>query len=57
MKNRRVSKNELPFVAVAYGLSNIGLSIPEALTPDQIPALPNKREPQLRLDREDIYAK
>jgi len=55
--NTKVAKSELPFVAVAYGLSNIGLSIPEALTPDQIPPLPDKDEPRLRLDRDDIYAK
>jgi hypothetical protein len=53
----KVSKNELPFVAVAYGLSNIGLSIPEAFTPDQIPPLPDKNELRLRLDRDDMYAK
>jgi hypothetical protein len=55
--NTRVSKNELPFVAVAYGLSNIGLSIPEAFTPDQIPPLPDKSGARLRLDRDDMYAK
>ena len=55
--NTKVSKNELPFVAVAYGLSNIGLSIPEAFTPDQIPPLPDKNERRLRLDRDDMYAK
>ena len=57
INNTKVSKNELPFVAVAYGLSNIGLSIPEAFTPDQIPPLPDKSEPRLRLDRDDMYAK
>lgn len=54
---KRVPKNELPFVTVAYGLSNIGLSIPEAFTPDQMPPLPNMREHRARLDRDDIYAK
>lgn len=57
INNTKVSKNELPFVAVAYGLSNIGLSIPEAFTPDQIPPLPDKNEPRLRLDRDDMYGK
>ena len=57
INNTKVSKNELPFVFVAYGLSNIGLSIPEAFTPDQIPPLPNKTGPLLQLDRDDMYAK
>jgi hypothetical protein len=57
INNTKVSKNELPFVAVAYGLSNIGLSIPEAFTPDQIPPLPDRDGPRLNLDRDDMYAK
>lgn len=57
INSTKVSKNELPFVAVAYGLSNIGLSIPEALTPDQIPPLPDQNGPRLRLDRDDMYGK
>ena len=57
INSTKVSKNELPFVAVAYGLSNIGLSIPEALTPDQIPPLPDQNDPRLRLDRDDMYGK
>ena len=57
INNTKVSKNELPFVAVAYGLSNIGLSIPEAFTPDQIPPLPDKNGPRFRLDRDDMYGK
>ena len=57
INNSKVSKNELPFLAVAYGLSNIGLSIPEALTPDQIPPLPDRNGPRLRLDRDDMYGK
>ena len=57
INNTRVSKNELPFVAVAYGLSNIGLSIPEAATPDQIPPMPDRNGPRLRLDRDDMYGK
>jgi hypothetical protein len=55
--NTKVAKNELPFVAVAYGLSNIGLSIPEVLTPEQIAPLPDMRKERARLDKDDIYAK
>jgi hypothetical protein len=51
------AKYELPFLAVAYGLSNIGLSIPEVFTPDQIPPMPDLDEQRLRLDSDDIYAK
>jgi len=53
----KVSKDELPFVTVAYGLSNIGLSIPEALTPDQVPPMREPTQRRKRLDHEDIYAK
>src|ERR1700676_2740480 len=53
----QISLTELPFIAVAYGLSNIGLSIPQAFTPDQIPPLPDKNERRLRLDRDEMYAK
>ena len=55
--NRKVTVDDLPFVTVAYGLSNIGLSIPEALTPDEVPPMPDRSERRHRLDREDIYAK
>jgi len=55
--NKRVTSDELPFVTVAYGLSNIGFSIPEAFTPDQVPPMPDRNEPRLRLDRDDIYGK
>lgn len=54
---RAVSADELPFMTVAYGLSNIGLSIPEALTPDNVPPMPDITERRKRLDHEDIYAK
>jgi hypothetical protein len=53
----KVPKNELPFVTVAYGLSNIGLSIPEVFNPDQIPPMPEMSERRTRLDSDDIYAK
>jgi hypothetical protein len=52
-----IHKDDLPFAMVAYGLSNIGLSIPEAFTPDEVPPLPQYSERRLRLDRDDIYAK
>ena len=55
--NKKISKDELAFVTVAYGLSNIGLSIPEAFTPDEVPPMPDRAERQKRLDHEDIYAK
>jgi len=55
--NKRVTGDELPFITVAYGLSNIGLSIPEALTPDEVPPMPDRNERLVRLDHEDIYAK
>ena len=54
---KRITGDELPFITVAYGLSNIGLSIPEALTPDQVPPMPDRNERRDRLDHEDIYAK
>jgi hypothetical protein len=52
--NAKGPKNELPFVTVAYGLSNIGLSIPEAFTPDQIPPMPEMAGRGMRLNRDDI---
>jgi hypothetical protein len=52
-----VADRDLPFVGVAYGLSNIGLSIPEAFTPDQVPPMLDWTERRERLDRDDIYAK
>jgi len=55
--NTKIAENELPFVTVAYGLANIGLSIPEAFTPDQIPPMPDRAQERMRLDRDDIYAK
>ena len=57
LDGRRITPDELPFITVAYGLSNIGLSIPEAFTPDQVPAMPDQNGPRSRLDHEDIYAK
>jgi hypothetical protein len=55
--DKRIGTDELPFVTVAYGLSNIGLSIPEAFTPDEIPPMPDQTGPRARIDHEDIYAK
>lgn len=52
-----VSRNDLRFLGVAYGLSNIGLSIPEALSPDEIPPMPEQDSTRDRLDRDDLYAK
>jgi hypothetical protein len=55
--NRRITGDDLPFITVAYGLSNIGLSIPEAFTPDQVPSMPDRTARRDRLDNEDIYSK
>src|SRR5205823_5757592 len=30
---------DLPFLAVAYGLANIGISVPEITTPDEMPPM------------------
>lgn len=57
MDKTKVPVNELAFLAVAYGLSNIGLSIPEVSTPDQVPPMPDLGEQRRRLDSNDIYAK
>jgi hypothetical protein len=55
--NRAITAEQLPFASVAYGLANIGLSIPEALTPDQVDPMPLNQARRERLDRDDIYAK
>jgi hypothetical protein len=55
--NKRITGEELRFITVAYGLSNIGLSIPEAFTPDEVPPMPDQNERRDRLDRDDIYGK
>ena len=44
----------LPFVLVAYGLSQLGLAVPEVNTPDEIDALPPMRV-RKPLDHEDLY--
>jgi hypothetical protein len=44
----------LPFVMVAYGLSNLGLAVPEAETPDSIPPLGPMTASE-RLSHMDIY--
>jgi hypothetical protein len=54
---KKIRKEELPFIMVAYGLSNIGLSIPEAFTPDEVPPMPEPSERRIRLERDDIYTK
>ncbi len=54
---KKIHKDDLPFISVAYGLSNIGLSIPEAFTPDEVPPMPEPFERRIHLDRDDIYAK
>jgi hypothetical protein len=54
---RQVTSEQLPFAAVAYGLANIGLSIPEALTPAHVDAMPLNPSRQISLENDDIYAK
>jgi hypothetical protein len=49
-----ISASLLPFVMVAYGLSNLGLAVPEAETPDAIPPL-KSMSAQERLSHMDIY--
>jgi hypothetical protein len=49
-----ISATLLPFVNVAYGLSNLGLAVPEAETPDTIPNMAALTTLQ-RLQHEDIY--
>jgi hypothetical protein len=54
---RPVPPSDLPFLLVAYGLSHVGLAIPMAETPDQVPALPPRDDRRARLDHDDIYAR
>lgn len=53
---RDISATLLPFVNVAYGLSNLGLAVPEAETPDVIPPMVAMTTHE-RLQHEDIYGK
>lgn len=55
--NRAITAAQLPFASVAYGLANIGLSIPEALTPNQVDPMPLNQARRERLNWDDIYAK
>jgi hypothetical protein len=57
MDGTPVQTDDLPYVTVAYGLSNIGLAIPEVDTPDKIPDLPPAQAALKKLDLDDIYAK
>ncbi len=54
---RAVPPDALPFLTVAYGLSNLGLAIPEVRTPDEVLPLPRAEDRRRQLDHEDIYAK
>src|SRR5439155_13340000 len=40
---QRVADSDLPFVLVAYGLSQLGLAIPQVNTPNEITPLPQMR--------------
>jgi hypothetical protein len=51
---KNIPANLMPFVMVAYGLSNLGLAVPEAETPDVIPPL-SRMSVQERMSHEDIY--
>jgi hypothetical protein len=53
-KGAAVPADLLPFVMVAYGLSNLGLAVPAAETPDSIPPL-RIMSAQERLSHMDIY--
>jgi hypothetical protein len=48
-------RHALPFLLVAYGLSTIGLEIPEATGPDDTQPMPTIAGFRQRLDHEDIY--
>ncbi len=49
--------DQMRFSAVAYGLSHLGIAIPEAITPDDIPEMNDPREVRQRVERDDIYGK
>ncbi len=52
-----VPKEALPFLTVAYGLSNLGLAIPEVRTPDEVDPLPSAENRRIQIDHEDIYTR
>lgn len=54
---KTVPKEALPFLTVAYGLSNLGLAIPEVRTPDEIEPLSSTEQRRMQFDHEDIYAR
>jgi len=53
----RPQQADLPFVAVAYGLSAMGIIIPEISTPGEMPPMPPPSRGPGRLGRDDIYPK
>ena len=54
---QRPASSDLPFLSVAYGLSNIGIAVPEIVTPDQMPVMVASIQRRERLTHDDIYAK
>jgi hypothetical protein len=54
MDRNPVAREALPFVLVAYGLSQLGLAIPEVNTPDEVQALPPMSLRQFP-DHEELY--
>ena len=54
---RGVGSESLPFLLVAYGLSALGLAIPEAHTPDEVPPITDAGQRLHQLELDDIYAK
>lgn len=54
---RKPQPSDLPFVAVAYGLSNIGIAIPPVTSPSDMPPMPPPSHRVQRLASDDIYAK
>ncbi len=49
---RSIAREDMPFLAVAYGLTYYAAEIPETFTPDQVPPAPRPRKP--RLDWEEM---
>jgi hypothetical protein len=54
---RKVTRELLPFVLVAYGLSVLAPPIPLVETPDTVPPMPETRSILRQLDHADIYAR
>ena len=51
------TSTDLPFLSVAYGLSNIGIAVPEIVRPEEMPVMVAPSQRRERLTQDDIYAK